>query len=145
MKGIDIMYEEFNPIRKRNTLLLTGIAFLIVAASKKPSLLLFFSSAKAIAHTFLIIFAGLFGAFGFREFGDVFLKPHDIPWYARRNSFLLLLTMVTIYYFMITFINYGVLSSSKLGPVFAEKAYLYEFFGFTFIWIVTLEWISCRK
>lgn len=121
-----------------------GLALLAVAISKKPSLVFFFVTTKGRAHIFLVGFAAMFCAFGFREFGGVFFRHKSLPWYARRGSLLLFAIMVTIYCLVVAFIDSAVFAAIRLGPLFTEKAYAYEFFGFVLIWTVLLEWVSYK-
>jgi hypothetical protein len=138
------MYRRFSPVRTRNVFLLAGLALLAVAVSKKPTLMFFFVTTKGRAHIFLVGFAALFCAFGFREFGEIFLRHKSLPWYARSGSLLLLAIMVTVYCLVAAFIDSGVFAAIRLGSMFAEKAYAYEFFGFVLIWTVLLEWVSYK-
>jgi hypothetical protein len=138
------VYRRSRQVRKRNLFLLAGLLLLIVAVSKKPTLLLFLLTTKGRAHIFLMGFAALLCAFGFRRFGDMFLRRKSVPWYARRGSLLLLAIMASLYCLIAGFIDSGIFAAIRLGPVFAEKAYLYEFFGFVLIWTVLLEWVSYR-
>lgn len=124
--------------------MVAGLVLLVIAISKKPSLLFFFVTTKGRAHIFLVGFAALLGAFGFRELGKIFLRHRSLPWYARRGSFLPLAIMATIYCLVAAFIDRGIFAAIKLGPLFTETAYLYEFFGCVLIWTVLLEWISCK-
>ena len=104
-----------------------GLVLLAIAVSKKPSLLFFFTTTRGRAHIFLVGFAALFGAFGFREFGEIFLRHGLLPWYARRGSFLLLAIMVTIYCLVAAFIDSGIFGE-KHNP-FSKKdsiSVLYE-------------------
>lgn len=139
------MYKRLNPIQKRNTLLIAGLVSLAIAAIKKPSLLFFFTSSKGTASAFLMILGALFGAFSFREFGYIFLKRRGDPWYARGGSFFLLALMMTVFGFVAAIIDGVILSSLGIGPIITENAYIYEFFGLVFIWIVLLEWVTCQR
>ena len=138
------MHRRLNPVKRRNLFLLIGFVLLAIAVSKKPTLVFFFVTTKGRAHIFLMGFAALFCAFGFREFGRMFLRHKTLPWYARRGSFLLFAIMATAYCLLASFIDSGIFSAIRIGPIFTEKAYAYEFFGFVLIWTVLLEWVSYR-
>ena len=138
------MRRRLNPVKRRNLFLFIGLVLLAIAVSKKPTLVFFFVTTKGRAHIFLVGFAALFCAFGFREFGSIFLRHKTLPWYAKRGSLLLLAIMATVYCLVAAFIDNGIFSAIKIGPLFNEKAYAYEFFGFVLIWTVLLEWVSYK-
>jgi hypothetical protein len=125
-------------------LLFIGLALLAIAVSKKPTLVFFFLTTKGRAHIFLVGFVALFGAFGLRQLGGIFLMHKSLPWYSRRGSFLLLVIMATIYCLVAALIDSEIFAAIKVDSILTEKAYVYEFFGFVLIWTMLLQCVSYK-
>jgi hypothetical protein len=72
------------------------------------------------------------------------LKHPGDPWYAKPGSIFLLVLMIVCFCFVAAFVDGVVLAALGVGPIVTESAYIYEFFGFVLVWIVLLEWVTCR-
>ena len=133
------------PVRKRNILLLTGLVMLVMAVVHEPSLLLFFLTSKGISHVFLMIMASFCTAMGFHELANCLLKNNGLPWYTRPGGFMAMILILVFVGILIAAVETYILP--LIGPVrlLAEKAYMYEMFGMTLLWIVCLEWVTCKR
>ncbi|MCP4608784.1 MAG: hypothetical protein GY845_08725 [Planctomycetes bacterium] len=132
------------PVKKRNILFCAGIIMLIIAVILKPSLLLFFLTSEDRVHVFLVVLASLCIAIGFHELANGLLKNNGLPWYTRPGGFIVLILLTTLFCIMAAFIDGLILPTLGIGPIVKEQAHRYELFGMVILWIISLEWVTCK-
>ena len=124
--------------------MLAGI-FLIIALINKPSLLLFFASAKTFFSLVLVAFAAFLATLGIYNFAEAIFGRTELPWYARPGGMVFL--VAALFCINAVFMFFGKVLSNVLRTelFFVQEAYIYLFMVFELLWIVLLEWVSYQK
>lgn len=136
--------RNINPVRRRNSLLLLSGMFLMMALINKPSMLLFFISAKEFVSIIAIAFAAFMATIGIYQYADRIFGRTEIPWYARPWAMIFLAVALIIInaMFMLTI---RLISKIVETGFVLHNAHIYLFMAFEVAWIVLLEWVNYKK
>jgi len=134
----------FDPVKRRNVILGTGICLLVIGILDDPTVLMLFSSRRGLTKIALFVIAGFCFARGITEIAESVLRSPGEPWYARCGGLGLLIIAMTIITGVCIFVCTPVLHA--MGITFHdETAHLYLAVGLTFLWVVLLHWVSYEK
>jgi len=138
--------KEWNPIRKRNVIIGMGISILLIALLIEPSPWALFTSRLGFLKIVLSIVSGLVFAIGTAQIAEQALKsPIPIePWYSRPLGLGLLAIVIGTALLAWRFFGHHLKRSSTISPE-EEIAYLCALVGWTLIWTVLIDWVSCEK
>ena len=124
--------------------MLAGI-FLVMAVIDKPSLLLFFASAKQFISIVLIVAAAFVATLGIYRFVEHIFGRGNQPWYARPGAVIFLAVALMGINAMFMVLDNLFSNILGTGPFLVHKAYIYLFMAFELVWILLLEWVSYVK
>lgn len=136
--------KEWNPIRKRNVIIGMGIAVLLIALIIEPSPWALFTSRLGLLKIIFAIVTGFVFAIGIYQIAEQALKSPIEPWYGRPHALgllaiIILVALLTSLYFC------KYLSRNPTITPEEDLSYLCYLVGWTLIWTVLLEWVSCEK
>jgi hypothetical protein len=137
--------KEWNPIRKRNVIIFMGISILLIALLIEPSPWSLFTSRLGLLKVVCAIVSGFVFAIGIAQIAEQALKSTtELPWYGKPLglAFLAIVILVTLLF--------CVISRKYLPPTAAMPpeefiSLLCHIVGWTLIWTVLIEWVSCEK
>ena len=136
--------KEWNPVRKRNVIIIMGISILLIALLIEPSPWLLFTSRLGLLKVVCVIVSGFVFAVGISQIAEQALKSTIEPWYARPLGlgFLAIVILVTLLF--------RVSSRKYLPPTAAMTteeftSLLCHIVGWALIWTVLIEWVSREK
>jgi hypothetical protein len=137
--------KEWNPVRKRNVIIGMGIAILLIALIMEPSLWLLIASRRGLLKIILAIVGGFVFATGIYQIAEQVLKsPIESCWYGRPLGLgLLAIVILVTLLFCIYFRKYLPPAAAMTPDEFIS--FLCHIVGWTLIWTVLLEWVSCEK
>lgn len=137
--------KTINPVKRRNSILIMAGIFMAIAVIEKPSLLLFFLSAKSLSSVTLAVFAAFLATLGIYSFVRSVFGWQNSPWYTHKGAMLFIVTVLLgINALFIIFDN---LLSSVISTrlMLSQKGYIWLFMAFELLWIVALEWVSYER
>jgi hypothetical protein len=134
-----------DPVRRRNSLLMLAGVFLVIAVINKPSLLLFFASARQLISLALMVFAALLTAIGIYNFAISIFGRSELPWYTRPWAMFFLVAALLIINAALMLAGNLFSNVFKANVFFLKDAYIYLFMAFEVLWLVLLEWVSYEK
>ena len=137
--------RKTDPVRRRNSLLMIAGIFLIIAVINKPSLLLFFASARQFISFALVVFAAFLAAIGIYNFAISVFGRSELPWYTRPWAMLFLVASLLIINAVLMFAGNLFSNVFKANMFFLKDAYIYLFMALEVLWLVLLEWVSYEK
>ncbi|MFH1613778.1 MAG: hypothetical protein ABIG61_01660 [Planctomycetota bacterium] len=137
--------RKTDPVRRRNSLLMLAGVFLIIAVINKPSLLLFFASAKQFISLALMVFAALLAAIGVYNFAISIFGRSELPWYTKPWAMLFLIAALLVINAALMFAGNMLSNMFKTNLFFVQDSYIYVFMAFEVLWLVLLEWVSYKK
>lgn len=127
-----------NIIRRRKTIIVMGVAFLIVGAVSHPEILFRMASIKGLVSMGLLLFLSLFLAMAYRDFALAFLRGPGDPWYAKRGALLFLSIVVIFMGTMLIAFNHFMPNFFGIGQ-FLSEGFVYFSTGFALLWLSYLE------
>ena len=136
--------KEWNPVRKRNVIIGMGIAILLIAILIEPSPSSLITSRLGLLKIILAIVSGFVFATGIYQIAEQALKSPIEPWYGRPCGLGLLAIVIGVALLAWRFFGHHLSRSMAISPD-EEIAYLCALVGWTLIWTVLLEWVSCEK
>lgn len=136
--------KEWNPIRKRNVIILMGLSVLLIALLIEPSPSALFTSRFGLLKIALAGVSGLVFAIGIAQIAEQALKSPVEPWYARPLGLGLLAIVILVALSGWRFFGHHLKRDTTISPE-EEIAYLCGLVGWTLIWTVLIEWVSCEK
>jgi hypothetical protein len=137
--------KEWNPIRKRNVIIGMGIAILLIALLIEPAPWSLFTSRLGLLKVVCAIVSGFVFAVGIYQIGEQALKsPIELPWYGRPLGLgLLAMVILVTLLFCVYFRRYLPAAAAMMPEEFMSS--LCHVVGWTLIWTVLIEWVSCEK
>jgi hypothetical protein len=137
--------RKTDPVKRRNSLLMIAGSFLIIAVINKPSVLLFFASARQFISFALMVFAAFMAALGIHSFAEIVFGKTTLPWYTRPWAILFLAVALIIINVVLMLTGNLFSSIFKVNMFFLQNAYIYLFMALEVLWLVLLEWVSYEK
>jgi len=137
--------KEWNPHRKRNVIIFMSISILLIALLIEPSPWALFTSRLGLLKIVLSIVSGLVFAIGIAQIAEQALKPNIEPvWYGRPCALGLLALIIGVVLLAWRFFGHHLKRSTAIS--FEEEiAFLCALVGWTLIWTVLIDWVSCEK
>ncbi len=133
-------WRNVDPVLRRNVLLITAAATMLLAIICRPAILLSLLSAREFLNTAILVVVAFFSARSIDEWAQAVLRSPGDPWYIRKGSciflFLALLAMTTI----VVVVGNWTFKSIGSGPLMSQNGAVLEFIALQLFWIVILEW-----
>ncbi|MFC1605115.1 hypothetical protein ACFL5F_08830 [Planctomycetota bacterium] len=136
--------KEWNPVRKRNVIIGMGIAILVIALIMEPSLWLLIASRRGLLKIILAIVSGFVFATGIYQIAEQALKSPIEPWYGRPLGLGLLAIVILVTLLFCVYFRKYLPAAAAMTPD-ELVSLLCHIVGWTLIWTVLLEWVSCEK
>lgn len=131
------------PIRKRNAMLWTAAALLMVAIFQHPSLISYLFSMSGWIKIILISFSGIYGCLGFNQIANRFLKNNGLPWYTRPGGLGIFMAMVIGFCLLLGFVDFLMITQG-LPTLMSQKALVLLLFSQICMWTVLSEWVRIK-
>jgi len=135
-------YQMINPVRRRNVVLLVAGVLVLGAIANKPSLVLFFLSARELFNMAVIVVTTLLLAIAINHCARVILTAPGEPWYARPGAFIFMALMLLLVNAAAVFCMNNAFVAFGSGPLFSQLATQFLFNAMLLLWTTVLEWPS---
>jgi hypothetical protein len=131
------------PIRRRNAMLWTAAALLVLAMIQHPSLFIYLFSVSGWIRIALVAFAGIYSCLEFNQIANQILKNNGLPWYTRPGGFGVLMVLVVGLCLLLGFVDFLMITLG-LPTLISQKALVFLFFSEICLWTVLSEWIHIK-
>lgn len=136
--------KEWNPVRKRNVIIGMGIAILLIAFLIEPSPWLLMTTRLGLLKIICAIVTGFVFATGIYQIAEQVIKSPIEPWYGRPLGLGLLAIVILVALLAWSYFGKYLPRRTAMTPD-EELAYICSVVGWTLIWTVLIEWVSCEK
>ena len=131
------------PIRRRNAMLWTAAALLVLAMIQHPPLFIYLFSVSGWIRIALVSFAGIYSCLGINQIANQILKNNGLPWYTRPGGLGVLMVLVVGLCLLLGVVDFLMITLG-LPTLISQKALVFLFFSEICLWTVVSEWIRIK-